>query len=465
MDLIFALCSAAKLLNVSMSESGINPYEYVDAVGILACSKDFRLAVCAAISAIPEGQASGCIQQLAEDISGSLEWIKFSCLDINRQWADRLRLDGDSFQGFSLLFRLLGSLSEIYSCVLDSCIVTAGNSKLIGSSMENLVTAIGTSLLNLVGSKSGGVKKFLYSILGEKTARKLRKGSYINFQSCTCWASVFFLRLYMSARSLYRQIISLMPPNSAVKLSVTMGDSFTALTGKDWIERADWIDEGYFSWIVKPSSSLPTVIQSISDGCVQNSALDCYSLVFVFHMMAIQRLVDLKRMIKSVEYVAQCDHLMLLTNSASDEKHTKLEKDISILRQEAQGLTNVMMGYLKFISDDPSFSASLKFDEQGPLPCENTEWNLGVSSVTKESFPAAFWWIICRNIDVWCIHAAKKDLMVFLSLLLRTFLLAVMEGGHVCTYPRQLRNASVGEISSAVLGDVTFYEHKVRTAI
>ncbi|KAI4367252.1 hypothetical protein MLD38_023012 [Melastoma candidum] len=459
MDLIFALCSAARLLNASMRDSGINPHEYVDAVGILASSKDFRLALSAAISAIPEGQASRCIQQVAEDMSGTSEWLKVCCLDINGQCADGVKFDVDSLQGFCVPFQLLGGLSDIYCCMLDSCNVTSGNSRLIGSSMENLLSVIGTSLPSLVGSPSRGVKKFLYSVLGKKPARKLRKHCYVNFQSCAYWASLFFLRLFMSARSLCRQIISLMPPNSAKKFSINMGDSSTAPTGKDSIERTDWIDEGYFSWIVKPSSSLQTVFQSVSDGYVQGSAPEHYPLFFVFHMMAIQRLVDLNRLIKSVEYVARHDLLMPETNLASSGNQ-KLEKDISILRQEAHGLTNVLMGYLKSIADAPCFSASLKIDEQGLLLWRSTEWDLGVSSVTEESYPAAFWGIICKNIDVWCVHAAKKDLMVFLSLLIRTLLLAVMEDGGTCTHPRQLPDVSVGAISLAVLCDVTFYEHR-----
>lgn len=85
----FSLCKAARLLANWEVDGEINPkmdvgthasYEaYAKSVGMLLCSQEFKVSVHKAISSIPEGQASGCIQQLAEDISESLIWIKLCC--------------------------------------------------------------------------------------------------------------------------------------------------------------------------------------------------------------------------------------------------------------------------------------------------------------------------------------------------------------------------------------------------
>ena len=78
-------------------------------------------------------------------------------------------------------------------------------------------------------------------------------------------------------------------------MSAVMGDFYTAHTGMDWVEKTDWMDQGYFSWIVQPLASLPNIIQSILDLYPQDRVVTCSLLVYVLHTMALQRLVDLNR--------------------------------------------------------------------------------------------------------------------------------------------------------------------------
>ena len=48
-------------------------------------------------------------------------------------------------------------------------------------------------------------------------------------------------------------------------MSAVMRDFYTAHTRRDWVEKTNWTDQGYFSWIFQPLASLPDIIQSILD--------------------------------------------------------------------------------------------------------------------------------------------------------------------------------------------------------
>jgi hypothetical protein len=81
--------------------------------------------------------------------------------------------------------------------------------------------------------------------------------------------------------------------------------------------------------------------------------------------------------------------------------------------------------------------------------------------------PTATWWILCQNIDIWCCHAAKKKLKLFLSLLIRTFLPSstssfVKVGKPHINEPSQLRKVTMHQISSELLSNSILYEQKVR---
>ncbi|PQQ02293.1 uncharacterized protein Pyn_25254 [Prunus yedoensis var. nudiflora] len=152
--------------------------------------------------------------------------------------------------------------------------------------------------IRLLNSRNGDGKGF-----DNETAKN--KNNLQIFGLSTHWVFVFFFRLYMSCRSLSRSAMSLMPPDLSRKMSAAMGDSFTSYSGSDWIDMTDWINGEYFSWIVQPSASLPVVIQSISNIYCKDSAADSSPLTYVMHAMAVRRLVDLNRHIKSFEYLMQ----------------------------------------------------------------------------------------------------------------------------------------------------------------
>ena len=149
--MIFSLCKAIRLLGISEVNSEFNPHvlvgpsallneAYVNLVGTFLCSQEFRLAVNRAISSLPEGQASVCIQQLAEDISESLAWITFCVSEIVKEGSGWRNLGSFGTTGFNLRCELLGrGLSEIYNGVLDSINVTASNSIAVGTSIKNLI--------------------------------------------------------------------------------------------------------------------------------------------------------------------------------------------------------------------------------------------------------------------------------------------------------------------------------------
>ncbi|KAG7978151.1 hypothetical protein I3843_05G068500 [Carya illinoinensis] len=480
---VFALCKALRLVISQADDGEINctrfvadlPTEaYARSVGMLLCSQEFKCAIRNAIKSIPEGQASACIKQLAADVSETLGWMKVNCSVAKGKEVGKLKVDSVPNPPAELLGR---GLSELYALVLDSVTVTTGNSNLLGVSIKDLMMLLQPCMNSLVAIQPDTINMFLSSVTGIIFDNRAvgSKCDLPKFGFPTCWIFIFFFQLYMSCRSLYRQAISLVPPDLSRKMSVVMGDSFTAYSGKEWMERTDLDDKGYFSWIFQPSATLDAVIQSVSNIYLQNSTEDCSPLIYVLHAMALQRLVDLNRQIKSLEYLQQSND-KLLENKLVDaaglslfrKRSRKWERHISVLRQEAAGLTDFIMGHLPLVAkDQQSISSDVATCLDTPTQAvhETEEWDFGISSVNKKSLPTALWWIVCQNIDIWCTHAAKKKLKMFLSILICTSIPSLtsnfLKVGKQCiNESSQPKKVTMHQISSALLRDSILYEHK-----
>uniref|UniRef100_A0A5B7BNV3 Nucleolar 27S pre-rRNA processing Urb2/Npa2 C-terminal domain-containing protein n=1 Tax=Davidia involucrata TaxID=16924 RepID=A0A5B7BNV3_DAVIN len=485
-NVIFALCKVVRhmvlpdndvVMNYSkfISCKTTEYYEsYAKSVGMLLCSQEFRLVIYNAIKSIPEGQASGCIRQLKADISESLEWMKVKFSSAAGNELGKLNRSSCSKLCFDLQAKLMGrGLSEMYTLILDSLTVTAGNSNLIGVSVKDLITIIRPSTSSLVVLQPDSVHEFLSTVTG----RTFNKGTECKIDlPSTHWVLLFFFRLYMSCRSLYRQAISLVPPDTSRKMSGVMGDSLTAYSGRDWLEKTDWTDEGYFSWVVQPSASLLAIIQAVSDIYLQGIVADSSPLIYVLNAMALQRLVDLNRLIKSFEYLLQKNDCLVQKKLMDDaglslyrKRSRKWKRWVSDFRQEAAGLTNFMMGYLPLVAKDQlsistSDDATYK-DISARSLCENDAWDFCVGAVNEKSLPPAFWWIICQNIDIWCIHAVKKKLKMFLLLLIQNSLPCVRShlddfGKYNTTAPGHLKEVTAYQISLELLRDTVLYEQR-----
>lgn len=485
---MFALCKAVRQLLLSVSDGQMSysnnmsckPSLYYEScaksAGVVLCSQEFRLSIYNAIKSIPEGQASGFIRQLTADISESLVWIKGNCSMDARIEPGKLDLDSCSLPYFNLQAEVLGrGLSELYTLILDSVTVTTGNSTVIGVSVQELMAVIRPNMSSMVGLQAGGVYVFLSAVIGRTI--NIRDGCKHEYLS-TYWVVLFFFRLYMSSRSLYRQVISLVPPDTSTKMSEAMGDSFTAYPGGDWVERTCGTDEGYFSWIVQPSASLLTTTKEILHVCVQDAVADCSSLIYVLNAMAFQRLVDLNRLIKSFEYLLQINDILINTKLTDDtglslqrKKTRKWRRNVSDLRQEAAELTDFMMEYISLVDKDQLSISSPGDDTDGEISVQslpkNGEWDFSIGAIDGNSLPTAIWWILCQNIDVWCAHAAKKKLKMFLSLLIQNSLLnstgsfSAFEKNSIHK-PGHLKTVTAHQISSAFLGNSVLYEQRVR---
>ncbi|XVE93782.1 hypothetical protein REPUB_Repub01dG0224500 [Reevesia pubescens] len=449
---IFTLCKAVRLLISHQDEGEMRCTRFFSntkslpnevtavSVGTLLCSQEFKLAIHHPIKSITEGQASELIQQLTADVLESMEWMKIGCSITDGKEIGRLDGIDHVMPSFHVQAELLGRvLSEIYMILLESLTVTAGNCSLLGPSVKELVSTIYPCISSLAGQHPDGVNKFLFSIMGMVVENEKEKHGI-----STQWMFVFLFRLYMSCRSLYRQIISLTPPSASQKLSSAMGDAFTAYTGRDWMEKSNWTDEGYFSWIINPSPSLLDLIHHISNTYINDNIEDCCPLIYVLHILAIQRLVDLNRHRSSLEYLLLQNEKPMQVKKLDDtelspysKKDRKLKRNILVLEQEAVELTDFMLGYLSlvannhpsiFSSDDTSCEKMAPFEVQ-----ESDKWNFGICSVNKKSLPIAIWWIICQNIDVEK-HKIDKD--------------------------GQLKKITLYQISQGLLKDSIFYEQK-----
>lgn len=471
---IFALCKATRAVisNESENEKGYASFmtslgheAYGKSVGMLLSSQKIKFAIHKVIKYIPEGQASGIIQQLTEDVTETLGWLKLCNMNLiirNKTW-------GSDMQPV-----LLGrGLSEVYALILDSLMITSGNAFQVGTSISNLVSVIRPCMSSLVGLQSDGAKAFFVAVMG-KTWDSLveNEENCHGFGVTSHWVFVFFFRLYMSCRSLYRQAISLMPPSSSRKMSTATGDSFMAYSACDWMQRTDWSDEGYFSWIIQPSASVLVVVQSVCSLYHQSTHVGWYPLIYVLLTMTLQRLVDLNKQIGSHEYLHQRnENLMQVEMISNDDlsvlqkKRKKVGRLVSVLRKEAEDLTDFMMRHLSLVAKRQILNSTSN-DKSTEMLSEIDEWDFSICNVNKRSFPTAVWWIICQNIDIWAAHAAKKKLKMFLSFLIPTSL-GFLASNHTkigtqqtCGY-RQPKKVSLQQISSAVLSDPIFYEHRV----
>ncbi|KAJ0076531.1 hypothetical protein Patl1_36109 [Pistacia atlantica] len=377
-NVVFALCKAVRLL-VSRDNNGETSYSrflsgmnslpcqaYAKSVEVLSCSQEFKFSIHNAIRSMPEGQGSGCIRQLTADISESMNWMKESCAVA----------DGKEFNNL-----------KARDCAI------LGNSNLVGLSIKDLMT--------------------------EELSRMEWSGN--NNDSLKCglsakWIFVFFFRLYVSCRSLYKQAISLMPPDSSKKMSATMGDSLMAYSGRDWMEKTDWTDE------------------------------ECCPLIYVLLTMALQRLVDLNRQIKSLEYLLQNNENAVQFNllgksdlSQYRKKCKKWRKRISVLNKEAAVLTEFMMGNVSLVENmHPVISSSddVSFEDKCVQELHASDkWNMSVCAMDEKSLPTAVWWIVSQNIDI-CFGKHS-----------------INEAGH-------LKAVTVHQISAELLRDSFLYEHK-----
>lgn len=48
--------------------------------------------------------------------------------------------------------------------------------------------------------------------------------------------------------------------------------------------------------------------------------------------------------------------------------------------------------------------------------------DFAVGYLDLKFLPLTLWWIICEDIDLWCSHAAKKDMKKFITILIEAFL-------------------------------------------
>lgn len=433
-------------------------------LGILLSSWEFKQSIHNAIKSIPEGQASGCIRHLTRDMSESIEWMKVLCSVTGGEELD------DGMLRFELQAELLGrGLSEIYVLLLDSLSVTTGNSNLLGLAVNDLMNVVRPLINSLVGLQPDCLNEFLFAVMGRNLHKEMAECKRQNYMVSTSWAIVFFFRFCMSCGSLYRQIITLMPLGTSKKISAVMGDSFIACSGKDWMEKTDWTDEGYFSTIVQPSASLLDIIKCLSDIYFKDDSANCCPLIYVLHTMALQRLVDLNRHIKSYEYLLQNNENLLQSKALDDDRlslsrqrRRKLKRRLLALKQEAEDLTNFIMGYLSLVVDDQLISANFQSTTQ---QLNHTKWDFNVSGINEKSLPTALWWVICQNIDVWCCHADNKKLKKFLSLLVHTSIPCTSSSSNLvgaCDMDEagQIKKVTVHQISLGLLSDSIFYEHK-----
>lgn len=431
----------------SFSVASLSPQECLESLTTLLSSETLMGAIRTSIKSMPQGQSSRCIEELTSDLTETLNWMTDCSLedDLNKLGEPSIARNSIFCQKAELLGR---HLSEIYASVLDSITVTASNSTLVGKSIERLVNAIRPNFSHLVRNESKNLNGFISSIIGKSISKKLRA----NRQKIPSFSWIFclFFRLYISCRSLYQQSIGLMPPDVATDATKLVGNPFIICSGKDWTNPANILGKGYFALIVENSDSLLDVIDSLSESLSRNCA-SFAPLVYILHVMALQRLNDLNRQIKALQFLLEDDAWQL---DNKDIGSTQLLKESCSL--EAATLMSFMMKYVKLLSSG----------ENGPFGSYKVSgsWDLSLCSLDEGSFPIATWHILCENIDIWNSHASKKDLKIFFSNLIRfsfTQKRPSMDKEENNGTQSSYREMTLHSISVGVLCDTFIYDQKV----
>ncbi|KAH6820286.1 hypothetical protein C2S53_014024 [Perilla frutescens var. hirtella] len=472
---IFALCRAARQSSLLAGDSeayslaGICS-SFSDSLSVLFCSSKFRLSFSNAIKAIPEGQGSACLRQLCSDIKESLEWMK-----IGDQFAGSGEMGNKNLCCYSLhgdlRAELLGKvLCEAYTIILDSITVTSGNSVSIGASLKSFIEVMRPSLGRLVTIQPDSSIELTVLVDG----RILSKSTGPDNMTM-CWILVLFLRLIISCRSLFRQAISLMPPDASKKMSGVIGDSLTVHCGRDWLEMIGYAGDGFFSWILQPSVALLDVIHSVSDICIQDSVVLCPPLVYILNAAALQRLADLNRLLKSSEYMLQWNLAMDpaklkddIDLSSNRKRIRKWTKCVTKMRKEAAGLTEFMVECLPSVVKNKKSSSLFDDDIDDALIHglhDNNMLNISVGFLGEKSLTSALWWIICKNVDLWCSHANKKHLKNFLTLIIRESLSCL--DNYDCHFQEPgmstigcLKTGTAQQIALEFLSNIISYEQR-----
>ncbi|KAK4284826.1 hypothetical protein QN277_001608 [Acacia crassicarpa] len=454
---ILALCKAIRLTirhediseETSRFMTSVSNEVHSQSVDRLLSSQEFINAIHKAVQSIPEGNVSGFIRHLTDDISKSLLWLKdCSSFVIGEKFTKRSVKR--TRQSFNLQVVLFGrGLSRLYSLVLESLTITEGYSKMIGVSIKELIELMCPYLSTLVRQQPNTICNFLSNVMGNTVDQAAGKRKILKqFGRSSQWVILFFFQLLVSCRSLLRQAISLLPPALSKKMSVEVGD-FIAYSARELMEMIDVIDMGYFSWIVQPSASLLTVMQNISDIYLEDCSTDSSPLMHTLHCMTLQRLVDLNRQIALFKYLQNIHY----------------NSQIKALEEEAAGLTNFMMENLSCVYQSPFFrSDEVNCEDltaQGPN--ESNGWDLGICVAYDESLPIAIWSNLCKNIDIWGNHASKKQLKKFFTHLLSTSLHCVTSSFQELGMPeidkcRRVRGVTLQQISSELLSCSILYE-------
>ncbi|KAL6649422.1 hypothetical protein ACP70R_013646 [Stipagrostis hirtigluma subsp. patula] len=446
---MFKLCDAVRTfsdggtdaVHGSFSLASFSSQKRLESMTTLLSSEALRGAIRTSIKSMPEGQSSRCIDELTQDLTETLKWAKGSKFED----ASKEQGESPSIARKSVLNQkaeLLGRhLCELYTSVLESITVTSSNSTMVGKSVERLVNSIQPNFSHLVRKESNNSSEFISSVMGKCLSKK----QHTNWQKIpsASWIFALFFRLYISCRSLYRQSISLMPPDVAVEATKIVGNPFIVCSGREWTNPADILGEGYFAWIVESPSPLLDVIESLSQSLSRNCA-SFAPLVYSFHVMALHRLDDLNRQIKAFEYLLKDRVQKLMENDIGNTQ--LLKKSCSL---EAARLTKFMMDYV----ENDSFGC---YEISG-------SWDLSLCSLDGGSFPIATWRLLCDNIDIWGSHASKKDLRNFFSSLIRfSFVRKIpFTKEEYSSSQSSYRVTNLHDISVGLLCDTIIYDQKV----
>ncbi|CAN0910103.1 hypothetical protein LINGRAHAP2_LOCUS26115 [Linum grandiflorum] len=176
---ISTLCIAIRLVVTHENDAAANQKDHIKfssswfplktfgkTLGLLLSSQDFRLSMHNAIKGLPEGQASDCVQKLCVEVSESMQWVKDGASVEDHVKGNKASKGSHRTLYFDLREEIFGRLSEVYTVVLESLSVTAGNCTLVERCLKDLLATISPHMSILVGLQPDSVNEFIHSVTG-----------------------------------------------------------------------------------------------------------------------------------------------------------------------------------------------------------------------------------------------------------------------------------------------------------
>jgi hypothetical protein len=442
------------------------------AIELLACAKAFLLAISSAMQTLPEGQVAEFLRLLTLDALESITLV-----DSTRDLEQKSCADSEE-GGKSRVTEGIKALVELYCCTLENVNIVGTNSIQAGKAVRQLLVQIVTpqlvhlidfvTLPNVTEDNTPMVletREKMGAALDapHKRAAPSKKALQDNSLLRT-WSLTFFLRLYITTQSLYRECVSLMPPKAAKKAREAFDTPLVDILKGDITDIVRRYSEAsFFAGVGKGTVKVSNFLAGIDRKQDSQELVSCPSLSNLLDCIVLQSLAQLSGHSEAVGFLVNSYKLGNAVSNgtvktedqgpqsngvsnedliAADERlgiQKLLQKLLKELKKESQKLVKILLrevgwkggntavlttglsnfgsqGLVNSCSTERPSKVELRADFSSQQASEQT-WHLVEATLTADTLPIQRWKHLCMSFDIWAKFAAEEDLKNFVVFL------------------------------------------------